>query len=238
MLKTEQDRSASEVVMSTHDKLIPTRRVGRQRVVNRVEELLQLSAGKRVLHLGCVDYPFTELQGERLLHRQLLKVARDLWGLDASTEGVERLRAMGFPNILLGDVEHLEPGLIPAGCDLIIAGELIEHLACPGGFLTSLRTHMDPRTELVLTTPNAFGGKGFLHSLLWREKVHPDHNYYFSYYTITQLLGKFGFRCNAVYYYQEVQGQGLALAVDRCLAVAPRVWPILADGLFVRATVQ
>ena len=237
MPKTEQDCRATTAARSTQDKLIPVRRVGRPPVVNRVEELLRLSAGKRVLHLGCVDYPFTEVRGERLLHRQLASVARELWGLDASEEVVMRLRAEGFANILLGDVEHLEPGVVPTECELIIAGELIEHLASPGDFLRSLRTAMGPRTELVLTTPNAFGAKGFLHSLLGREKVHPDHNYYFSYYTITQLLGKFGFHCAAVYYYQEVQGQGLALAVDRCLAVAPRVWPILADGLFVRAAV-
>ncbi len=218
--------------------LIPTRPIGRPRVVDRITELLRLSEGQRVLHLGCVDYPFTAVQGEHLLHRRLFRVARELWGLDASAEGIQQLGAAGFPNLVVGDVEQLDQAPLPDTFDVIVAGELIEHLARPGSFLASLRSRMDRNTELVLTTPNAFGFKGVVHSMLGREKVHPDHNYYFSHYTVAQLLAKFGFRCREIYYYQEVRGSGFALAVDRSLALVPRLWPGLADGLFVRAALD
>jgi len=220
------------------DKLIQTRNVGRRKVVDRIAEVLALADGKKVLHLGCADYPFTEKQGDRLLHRRLLGCAGELWGVDASVEGVARLREMGFENIVLGDVERLAPELVGDQFDVIVAGEIIEHLAAPGAFLNAVRSIMSRKTELVITTPNAFGFKVFVHSLFGREKVHPHHNYYFSYYTITQLLEKCGFVCKDIYYCQEVRGEGASLAVDRCLGLVPKVWPLLADGLFVRAGID
>jgi len=223
---------------SKHAKLTPPRIVHRQRVVNREEEILRLSRGKCVLHLGCVDYPFTKLRGEQLLHRQLLKVTSDLYGVDASREGVEQLLAEGFSHLMVADVEQMGPGTIPEKCDLIIAGEIIEHLACPGAFLRSLKAQMHHDTQLLLTTPNAFGFKGFVHSLLGREKVHPDHNYYFSHFTISQLLTKFGFQCEETCYYQEVRGDGIARIIEHSVSVITRLWPTFADGLFVRASLR
>ncbi len=63
--------------------------------------------------------------------------------------------------------------------DIIIAGEIIEHLGCPGAFLRSTRFIMNTKTDLILTTPNVFSLKLFFHTSLRREKIHNDHNYYF-----------------------------------------------------------
>jgi len=89
----------------------------------------------------------------------------------------------------------------------------------------------------VLTTPNATSVRGFLFSIMRQEKVHPDHNYYFSYRTLKQLLEKFGLNCKEIYYYQEIEGQGLSRALDNTVAFATWLVPLWADGLIVRATV-
>lgn len=219
------------------NSVIPIRHVGRKAVVNREREILRLCQGKKVLHLGCADYPFTEMGPGRLLHTRLSQVASELWGLDNCANAMEQLRAMGFPNLVVADVEDLASAAIPGDFDVIVAGEIIEHLACPGNFLRSIRSIMSERTQLVLTTQNAFGFKLFVHSLLGNEKVHSDHNYYFSYYTISQLLEKFGLRSGRVCYYQQVEGHGAALFVDKVLALSTYVSPLFADGLFVTATV-
>jgi 2-polyprenyl-3-methyl-5-hydroxy-6-metoxy-1,4-benzoquinol methylase len=209
------------------------------RVVLRVPELLRLCQDKKVLHLGCTDAPHTANRGEALLHKQLAKItsASNLWGLDISSEGVRILREMGFENVLLANVEQMPVTLHDETFDIILAGEIIEHLPNPGLFLTDLKTIMSDRTQLVLTTVNAFSFKGIIHSVLRREKVNPDHNYYFSYQTIKQLLEKSGFICKDIYYYQEIQGRGLARWLDRVLWLATKISPVWADGIIVRAIV-
>jgi hypothetical protein len=81
------------------------------------------------------------------------------------------------------------------------------------------------QTELVPTTPNATSVRRFLFSIMRQEKVHPDHNHYFSYRTLKQLLEKFGLNCREIYYYQEVEGQGLSRALDSAVAFTTRLLP-------------
>jgi 2-polyprenyl-3-methyl-5-hydroxy-6-metoxy-1,4-benzoquinol methylase len=226
---------------AAHDisaKLIAARRIPRGPVVGRMEEILRIAENKKVLHLGCVDYPFTAQRGDDLLHGKLAKATRELWGLDASAEGIEQLRAMGFPNLVCADAQHLPAGALPNDFDLVIAGEIIEHLASPGDFLLSVRALMSPQTEFLLTTINAFGAKTFMQSVLGREKVHSDHNYYFSYFTLKQLFEKCGLVCDEIYHYQEIRGRGVGLVVERAFAFLSRARPLLSDGLVVRARLK
>jgi len=223
----------------TVPKYIPIRKIGRRKVVDRIPEILRLCRGKRVLHLGCADYPFTYQPGDRFLHKQLSDVVTELWGVDVSPEGVAALRARGFSNLIVSDVEHLDRRLLPAQpFDVIVAGEILEHLESPGGFFRSLGSIMGPQTELIVTTPNAPTFKFLLFSFLGREKVHHEHHYYFSYFTIAQLLAKTGLRDKEIYYYQDVCHRGLSSVIDGCCAVVSRIWPVVSDGLFVRVAVQ
>ena len=74
--------------------------------------------------------------------------------------------------------------------------------------------------------------------MLRRERVHPDHHHYFSYRTLKLLMEKFDLGCSEIYCYQEVEGHGLAKAIDRALPLATRVSPVWADGLVARATLH
>src|SRR5690242_2719006 len=98
--------------------------------VQRVDLIKQMCAGKRVLHLGCTNYPYTNdaIEGELLLHFDLEKVASDLWGIDADREGIEILEKHGSKNIVQGDLEHLEDSTLDGTFDVIVAGEVIEHI--------------------------------------------------------------------------------------------------------------
>jgi 2-polyprenyl-3-methyl-5-hydroxy-6-metoxy-1,4-benzoquinol methylase len=218
----------------------PRIRIRKPRVVSRVPELLRLCAGKKVLHLGCSDMPYTMQRGDDLLHRKLAQVTASgmLWGVDVSEEGVCILRDMGFENVIVGDCESLSAELFDEAFDVILAGELIEHLFNIGAFLESVRNVMRKHTQFVLTTCNAGSFKNFLHSMLREEKVHKDHNYYFSYQTVRQILSKSGFECEEVYYYQEIEGRGIPRLLDRVVASATRVSPVWADGIIARATLR
>ncbi len=175
-------------------------------VDGRQDFILTRCRGKRVLHLGCVDVGLIDVrfeQGEHL-HQKLAGVTQELWGIDIDTEGIEFLRRKGFENLVQGDVSQLDEfnQLRDRSFDIIVASEVIEHLLNPGLMLASVRNLMvSGRTEFIVTVPNAFR----IDTLLWLfrsiEYVHPDHNYWFSYHTITNLLRKTGFDIVETYAY-------------------------------------
>ena len=161
----------------------------------RQDYVLDRCAGRRVLHVGCVDAGLLEqrfLAGE-LMHQELAGVASELWGVDVDAAGIDFLRRNGFSNLHVSDASAIAsvPGITEVGFDVILATELLEHLSNPGLFLDGVRDLMRPgETELIVTVPNAFRVRTLLHLLRGVEYVHPDHNYWFSYHTITGLMRK------------------------------------------------
>src|SRR5207244_1840868 len=77
-----------------------------------------------------------------------------LVGLDLDEAGVEAARAQGYEAHAV-DAQSAEAvrALHLPRADVVIAGELIEHLDAPGPFLRAMHELAD---ELVLTTPNAY----------------------------------------------------------------------------------
>jgi SAM-dependent methyltransferase len=175
-------------------------------VGRRIDYLVELCTNKRILHLGCVD---AGLLAERIdsgahLHLRLGSVTRDLFGIDIDPEGIAALRRMGFDRLAVGDI--CEAGTLdaldPQDFDIVLASEVLEHLSDPGRFLRSLHGWMAGSTaELVVTVPNAFRIATLLD--LWKgvELVHPDHNYWFSYVTIRNVLEKSGFGVESIALY-------------------------------------
>jgi len=167
-------------------------------VIGRVGFVLERCWGKRVLHLGCVDEGLTgeRLEAGALLHSQLLMVAKEVYGVDVSEEGLSLLRAARIPNLILGNVEQLDqiPELQEKKFDIILAAEIIEHLNNPGLFLQSAKHLFQENTVMIITTPNAHRITGFGYRLKGLEFVHPDHNYWFSWSTLVSLLSKNGYQ--------------------------------------------
>jgi SAM-dependent methyltransferase len=176
--------------------------------VQRVDLIKEMCAGKRVLHLGCTNYPYTEqaIESDMLLHLDLEKIAAELVGIDADPEGIEILERHGSTNVVLGDVEALENCELSDTFDVIVAGEVIEHVNNPGLFLNSIRRFMNDRSQLVVTTVNAYCAmRFFYYGARGRrgkaEPVHPDHIAYYSYSTLKLLLERHGFEVTAFYFY-------------------------------------
>ncbi len=168
----------------------------------------RISADKRVLHLGCTNWPYTleATDAGTLLHKDLADVSSELYGFDFDQEGIDVLAAQGFDNLFRADLEKLEEVAIDQQFDVIIAGEMIEHLNNPGLFLNGIKRFMNPDTRLVITTVNAYSGMRFLiYGLRGRrgtlEPVHPDHVAYYSYSTLRLLLKRHGFEVDDFMFY-------------------------------------
>jgi 2-polyprenyl-3-methyl-5-hydroxy-6-metoxy-1,4-benzoquinol methylase len=173
------------------DQLAMVRRLPRARVVDRIQFLAELAAGCRVIHIGFADARCRDLQlgAGTWLHAHLERTATSLVGLDVDEAGVRAAREAGY---VAHRVDCREPaqvtalGLEPA--ELVIAGEVIEHLDAPGPFLDAVRPLVHPEGLLVLTTPNASGLGNALGALAGYEVNHPDHVALFSCHTLTALV--------------------------------------------------
>ncbi len=166
-------------------------------LVQRVDFVKAMCAGKKVLHLGCANYPYTRnsIENEMLLHFDLEKIAGDLYGFDFDQPGLDILAKSGTKNLYRADLERLEDVPLSETFDVIVAGEIIEHLNNPGLFLNGIRRFMNSETRIIVTTVNAYCGLLFLiYGLRGRggtnEPVHRDHVAYYSYSTLGLLLAR------------------------------------------------
>jgi 2-polyprenyl-3-methyl-5-hydroxy-6-metoxy-1,4-benzoquinol methylase len=229
-------------------------RLGRVQRVDRNSFLIERARGKKVLHLGCADEHAVSLKLEKHvhLHAQLESVAKELWGVDSSADALSELRQAGFGNLIRGDVERLDEidELRNQHFDVVIAGELIEHIFNPGLFLKTCRTLCSADTELILTTPNALCYSLTIFALLDREAIHPDHTLMWSPTTLRHLVARSGFAVNEVLVYgdmpcvqlhaNEPAGRQLARLVMRAVdfvirQAVVRFRPWLNNGLIVVA---
>jgi len=136
----------------TNNKRIP--------LVQRVDYLKEICRGKKVLHLGCTNWPYTQavLDDESLLHLELQGIASELWGFDADEDGLKLLRERGVQNLYRANLEELDTLELEQQFDIILAGEMIEHLSNPGLFLRGIKRFMRSESTLVITTINAYCG--------------------------------------------------------------------------------
>lgn len=172
-------------------------RVPLRRPVDRVAQIERRAAGKRVFDLGALDETAFESKQDngRWLHARLCRVAREVIGMDNSPK-VPRNGLVTAANgrIINADIYSLERMVELHGApDVIIAGELIEHLPDTLGFLQSLRRcRALEGVELVFSTPNACCWHNILIGLLKRESTHQDHLQVYSYKTLRTLFDRAG----------------------------------------------
>ena len=213
-------------------------------LVQRVEFLKEICKDKKVLHLGCTDYPYTKksIENNMLLHFRLEKEAKELYGFDFDQKGIDILRDAGGKNLFRADLEHLEDVELNETFDVIIAGEMIEHLSNPGLFLQGIQRFMNKDTILLITTVNAYCGMRFgIYALRGKgginEPVHPDHIAYFSYSTLSLLVKRADLVVDDFLFYDVGKEHRpfnhwfYNLLNDVCVKVSPQ----LADGVIVLA---
>jgi 2-polyprenyl-3-methyl-5-hydroxy-6-metoxy-1,4-benzoquinol methylase len=219
-------------------------------LVDRFEYLCALAAGKRVVHVGFVDAGCQTLnQGAGAwLHEHLADSAADLIVLDLDPGGVEDARRRGYGAHVVDcrDADAVRAlGLAPA--DLVVAGEVIEHLDDPGSFLDGVHALVAPGGMLVVTTPNATGLVNAAALLGNYEVNHPDHVVMYTCTTLDAMLVRHRWEpvAHAVFL-QQVKSAGTdarsrlltagaraVLGAERLLARLGR--PYAADGLIVVA---
>jgi len=177
-------------------------------LVQRVEFIKRACAGKKVLHLGCTNWPYTQdaIDNEMLLHFELEKCTSGLYGFDFDQEGIDKLAETGTKNLYRADLEKLDEVPLDVTFDVIVAGEMIEHLNNPGLFLKGIRRFMTADSRIIITTINAYSALrfvlyGFRGNGGTNEMVHPDHVAYYSYRTLSLTVERAGLQVDDFKFY-------------------------------------
>ena len=121
---------------------------------DRLVYLTSIAKQKRVLHVGCTDWPITRerLQSGNMLHHRLVGVAEQVVGIDLSSDGIDILRASGVEDVHVMDAERMD---FEDEFDVVMAGDVLEHLNNPGLFIDRAKAALRPGGELVIAVPSA-----------------------------------------------------------------------------------
>ena len=154
--------------------------------VNRVDVFKNLCAGKRVMHIGCADWPITDPRSS--LHLALEPHCAKLDGFDIHAEALAALApyTRGQLSSRFEDITE--------EYDIVLVPEVMEHVSGVDDFLSTLSSL---KTKFFLiTVPDAYqcqkrhfeyvsGTETFV------EVVHPDHNCWYTPFTFSNTLSKY-----------------------------------------------
>jgi len=174
------------------------KKMGKVRLVDRIKLIQRYCRGKRVLDVGCVGQTVPPTH-PLWLHKYIAEVATHVLGVDIAVEKVERMQKQGY-NAIVEDALTCDLG---EKFDVIVAGQVIEHLDNPGIFLENMKKHLSKRGVLILSTDNAHGAMFVKDYLLKRPNINPQHCVFFSRETMKTLLNRHGLEVVEFYYYDD-----------------------------------
>lgn len=167
----------------------PTEKLSIQKPVERVKYITNICINKNVLDLGCFDETaLIKEDSVNYLFQQISNVSKLHIGVDNSkllpAEGITYSENV---KILRGDIYDLNKlGLENYGFDVIIAGELIEHLPNTLEFFMNLKRDFNGK-RIICSTPNTTSFANMVLALFKRESCHIDHYQVYSYKTLHTL---------------------------------------------------
>jgi len=173
--------------------------------MSRLEVFASLCAGKRVLHIGCADWPLTDPRTS--LHLRLEPHCAVLDGLDLHGEALDLLR----PHVngrLFDDFAQVTDSY-----DVVLVPEVMEHVGDVGAFLAQLEA-IDAGLFFV-SVPDAFQCRARHFDYLdasetFVEVVHPDHNAWYTPYTFANTIRKYSaFNVERLWFFNSISILGL-----------------------------
>ena len=142
-------------------------------VFDRAEYLTKAARNKVIIDIGASG-PMSE---------KLQEVATEYYGVGTMPNVHEN-----FYHIDLDKAKELPP--FSRKLDLIIAGEVIEHVSNAGHLLDLLHPL---GVQVILTTPNAYSATGAAYNKRGIESVNKEHVSWYSYHTLKVLVERHGF---------------------------------------------
>ncbi len=165
---------------------------GGELIRDRVSHVCSLARGKSVLDVGCVEHSMAATTGADWLHGQLARTADRCVGVDILEDEIQQLIAAGYEV----QCHDLLVSPLPETFDLVVCGELIEHLGSPLRLFESVAEMLNPGGLAVLTTPNPWYANVILKNILGRSVFvdSADHVAWYEPAVLLELARRAGLR--------------------------------------------
>ena len=146
-------------------------------------------ADRGVLDLGCVCHEL-DLSDPPWLHGFLKDHAARVVGVDILPDAVAELRRRGY-DAVCADVETMDLG---ERFDVVVGGDIIEHLSNPGRLFRRVRAHLADGGVFLVATPNPLNPVRLLRLLTsGRDRANAEHTCWFTAKVLRQLARRHGF---------------------------------------------
>jgi len=167
-------------------------------IVDKGDFIQEMCRGKVVLDMGCVCHDEAFSSRDDWLHARIKGVARELLGVDYLESEVKKLQEKGF-NIIHGDVT--QPINLSKKFDVVVAGDIVEHLVNFEGFFKNLTRLLAPGGMVILSTPNPFYA-GEFHYVSFKRSylINPEHTCWIDPMAMKQLISRFGFDIREIHF--------------------------------------
>ncbi|MFT5863602.1 MAG: hypothetical protein ACI828_002267 [Flavobacteriales bacterium] len=153
---------------------------------DRLDLFREECKAKDVLHFGCTDWPVFNPKNN--LHITLSEITKSIDGFDIDKPGIEALRSY-VGQEYYSDFESLSSKKY----DVCLIPETIEHVDNVGSFLSNLSKVN--ASKFLITAPNCFSQARQQNYRVEKdtfiEIVHPDHNAWYSPYTLKNVIEKY-----------------------------------------------
>jgi SAM-dependent methyltransferase len=170
--------------------------------VERISFLTSRCRGKKVLDIGCIQHTSKwAIDSPNWLHKKLYDNSEYVLGIDYLEADVIELNRLGF-NIVCGDVT--KPLHLNEKFDVIIAGNLIEHLSNFEGFFLNLNDWLAPDGEVLISTANPFYMDQYFYTAFKNNIIiNPEHTCWLDPIALKQLAERFFFRNTEIFFVNE-----------------------------------
>ena len=170
--------------------------------VDRTTFIVDRCRGRKVLDLGVVG--MTELSGDDRfaafqcsLHWKIAEAADETVGADHADDVMARLESR-YPHLHLVSCDINSVGdHIRDQFEVVVMGDLVEHLSNPGLALDALRPLVGG--EILVTCPNSFGAPNFGRFIFGRFREGADHVLSFNRFALVHLLERHGYHVESVH---------------------------------------
>lgn len=154
---------------------------------HKIKFAVKYCKNKNVLDIGSVQHNPENYKSKYWVHKALKEVSSSIVGIDLYKSGVDYLNKRGF-NMIFADAQQFELGKT---FDVIMAGDIIEHLEDFSGFIESCKRHMHSESRLLISTPNPWYWRYIVKAALSKEvSSNPEHTCWLCPRTLRQLLSR------------------------------------------------
>lgn len=163
---------------------------------SKINFIVSRCEGKSVLDLGCVEHSLDRFGNSKWIHRAVKEKAAELLGLDYLKDEVDELQKHGF-KIVHGNAESFN---LARTFDLVVAGDLIEHLNNYGSFIKCCVEHMHADSRLIITSANPWHWHKVVRSAFGEVPINFEHTCWMTPNCLGQLAERYGLVVTVIEY--------------------------------------